>query len=60
NALPRPDEDGVSVEFVGGADGQAVVMSAAGNQRQLDEVRRLARENPQLVANVVKSWIEAA
>ena len=60
NALPRPDDDGVSVEFVGGADGQAVVMSAAGSQRQLDEVRRLARENPQLVANVVKSWIEAA
>jgi flagellar M-ring protein FliF len=59
-ALPRLDEDGVSVEFVGGADGQAVVMTAAGNQRQLEEVRRLARENPQLVANVVKSWIEAA
>jgi flagellar M-ring protein FliF len=59
-ALPAPrDDDGVAVEIVGAGDRQPVLRSATGEQRQVEEVRRIARENPQLVANIVKSWMEA-
>ncbi len=59
-ALPTPgtEDDGVSVELVSGGQDGPVLRTAIGEQRQVEEVRRLARENPQLVANIVASWME--
>lgn len=51
-------EDGVSVELVSAGSDGPVLRTAIGEQRQVEEVRRLARENPQLVANIVQSWVE--
>ncbi len=40
-----------------GADGQPLALEAPKPNKQLEDARALAKENPQAVANILRGWV---
>ncbi len=56
-ALPAPATDDAVVQLSGAAPDEAPVRLPRTYQNNLDLAKQLAREDPKVVANVVKSWV---
>ena len=56
-AAPRQLEAVVGDDDLGGRMGGVPALEAPANVQRLEDVRRMAKENPAAVANVVRNWV---
>ncbi|MBK1679973.1 flagellar basal-body MS-ring/collar protein FliF [Rhodocyclus tenuis] len=60
--FPPPEPETVNIDgidIIAGEDGEIELSAAEQLQKKIDEARELARQDPKVVANIIKDWIGA-